>query len=70
MSGSEETRVFAAIIPLRLALLERKGDKVSCSLELLMDHREDIEARPGFEAKWAEPVLRLLTETFDSGMSR
>ena len=62
--------MFAAIIPLRLALLARRGDEVSSSLGLLMDHREDIEARPGFDAKWAEPVLRLLTETFDSGMSR
>ena len=62
--------MFAAIIPLRLALLARRGDEVSSSLELLMDHREDIAASPGFEAKWEEPVLRLLTETFDSGMSR
>ena len=70
MSASEETRVFAAIIPLRLALLARRGDEVAASLGLLMDHREDIEDRPGFETKWGEPVLRLLTETFDSGLSR
>ena len=62
--------MFAAIIPLRLALLARRGDEVSSSIELLMDHREDIEARPGFADKWGDPVLRLLTETFDSGVSR
>ena len=70
LAASEETRVFACIIPLRLALLARGEDGAARSLALLMDHREDIEARPGFEEKWGKPVLRLLTETFDSGVSR
>ena len=70
MAASEETRALAAIIPLRLALLARREDEVARSLGLLMDHREDIEARPGFEEKWEEPVIRFLTETFDSGVSR
>ena len=67
---SEETNLLACIIPMRLALLARRDDEVSSKLSLLMDHREDIEARPGFETKWAGPVLRFLTQTFDSGLSR
>ena len=38
--------MYAAIIPLRLALLARReGSQLAGRLGLLMDHREDIETR-------------------------
>ena len=38
--------MYAAIIPLRLALLARReGTQLAGRLGLLMDHREDIETR-------------------------
>ena len=45
-SDTESTAVYAAIIPLRLALLARReGSQLAGRLGLLMDHREDIETR-------------------------
>ena len=68
-TSDEETHVFSLIIPLRLALMARRGDERARRLSLLMDHREDIESRPGFDKKWRQPVIQFLTETFSSGVS-
>ena len=68
--SNEETNVFAAIIPLRLALLSGQETPLAQRLGLLMDHRDDIESRPGFSDKWDSPVVQFLTETFDSKVSK
>ena len=57
------TPCYAAILPLRLALLARRGDSLAARLDLLMDHGEDLHTRPDFERKWWGPVRECLAGT-------
>ena len=54
---------LAAVLPLRLALLARRGDALAARLELLMDHMEDLHTRPDFQSKWYRPVTESLAQT-------
>ena len=54
---------YAAILPLRLALLARRNDRLAARLNLLMDHREDLQDRQDFETKWLQPVRACLAHT-------
>ena len=54
---------YAAILPLRLALLARRGDDLAGRLELLMDHGEDLHTRTDFQEKWWRPVKECLAGT-------
>ena len=60
---------YAAILPLRISLLAKRSVSRE-RLELLMDHREDIVKQHNYEEKWDEPVVKYLTESFESNMTK
>ena len=60
---STSPHCYAAILPLRLALLARREDSLAARLNLLMDHREDLTTRQDFERKWLQPVQDCLAHT-------
>ena len=62
-SPSLTSHCYAAILPLRLALLARRGDNLATRLGLLMDHSEDLHTRTDFHSKWFGPVRECLAHT-------
>ena len=60
---ADSPHCYGAILPLRLALLARRGDDLAGRLNLLMDHREDLDTRQDFDTKWLHPVRACLAGT-------
>ena len=60
---ADSPHCYAAILPLRLALLARREDSLAARLNLLMDHREDLTTRQDFDTKWLQPVKACLAQT-------
>jgi len=60
---------YAAIFPLRLAILSRSSSDVKERMDLLMDHKEEITTDPDFDDLWKFPVLNFLTGEINSEYS-